>query len=271
MNKSQIIIVVLGILLVVAMFSLPKIVVDNDIAEEKSFIDESNSGGIVDHSSIIPEDVLPRVKFWKKQLIIGDAFQKNLQALDSLMYVFIQINKYDSAAFYAEKYAQSFSTVSHWQKAGDAYFEAFTFALDRAKVNMLGQKARSAYELVLEQQPNNFDVKHNVAMILVSSSNPMQGIMMLREIIQSDPSNEKVLVSMGRMSINTGQFENAVMRFETLISYYPEHMEGNFFLGVCYYETGQSVKAKAQFEKVKTLGASEQILTAVNEYLEKIS
>ena len=42
------------------MFSLPKIVVDNDIAEEKSFIDESNSGGIVDHSSIIPEDVLPR-------------------------------------------------------------------------------------------------------------------------------------------------------------------------------------------------------------------
>ena len=52
--------------------------------------------------------------------------------------------------------------------------------------------------------------------------------MMLREIIQSDLVT-KVLVSMGRMSINTGQFENAVMRFETLISYYPEHMEGNFF------------------------------------------
>ena len=73
-------------------------------------------------------------KILEKQLIIGDAFQKNLQALDSLMDVFIQINKYDSAAFYAEKYAQSFSTVSHWQKAGDAYFEAFTFALIEQKL-----------------------------------------------------------------------------------------------------------------------------------------
>ncbi len=271
MNKSQIIIVVLGILLVVGMYSLPKIVVDNDSAEEQAFIDESNPGGVVDHSSAIPEDVLPKVEFWKKKLIMGDQIQQNLEALDSLMRVFIQINKYDSAAFYAERYAQTFNTVSHWQKAGDAYFEAYTFALDQAKITMLGEKARSAYDRVLAKEPNNYDIKHNVAMTYVSSTSPMQGIMMLREIIDSDPSNEKALVSMGRMSIQTGQFENAVQRFETLISYYPEHIEGNFFLGVCYYETGQNVKAKAQFEKVKTLDTSEQMQTAVNEYLERIS
>lgn len=271
MNKSQIVIVVLGILLIVGMYSLPKVVVDNDNAENQAFIDESVPGGVVDHSSAIPEDVLPRVEYWKDQLIVGDQLQQNLGALDSLMGVFIQINKYDSAAYYAERYAQTFNTVSHWQKAGDAYFEAFTFALDKAKIDMLGQKARLAYEQVLEKQPNNFDVKHNVAMTYVSSSNPMQGIMMLREIIENDPSNQKALISMGRMSIQTGQFENAVQRFETLINYYPEHVEGNFFLGVCYLETDQNVKAKAQFEKVKTLGASEQVLTAANEYLERIN
>ena len=271
MNKSQIIIVVLGVLLVVAIYSLPKVVVDNENSEEQAFIDESAPGGVVDHSSAIPEEVLPKVEYWKNQLIVGDSFQQNLEALDSLMGVFIQINKYDSAAFYAERYAQSFNTLSHWQKAGDAYFEAFTFALDKAKIDMLGQKARSAYEQVLEKQPNNVDVKHNVAMTLVSSSSPMQGIMMLREIIEIDPSNQKALMSMGRMSIQTGQFENAVQRFETLINYYPEHIEGNFFLGVCYFETSQNVKAKAQFEKVKTLGASEQVLTAANEYLERIN
>lgn len=271
MNKTQIIIVILGVLLVVAMYNLPKVVVDNDNSEEQTFIDESEPGGIVDHSSAIPEEALPKVEYWKSQLLVGETFQQNLEALDSLMGVFIQINKYDSAAYYAERYAQTFNTVSHWQKAGDAYFEAFTFALDKAKIDMLGLKARSAYEQVLEKQPNNLDVKHNVAMTIVSSSSPMQGIMMLREITESDPSNEKALLSMGRLSIQTAQFDNAVQRFETLVGYYPEHVEGNFFLGMCYFETGQNVKAKAQFEKVKTLGVSEQVLTAANEYLERIN
>lgn len=271
MNKTQIIIVILGVLLVVAMYNLPKVVVDNDNSEEQAFIDESEPGGVVDHSSAIPEEALPKVEYWKSQLLVGETFQQNLEALDSLMGVFIQINKYDSAAYYAECYAQTFNTVSHWQKAGDAYYEAFTFALDKAKIDMLRQKARSAYEKVLEKQPNNLDVKHNVAMTMVSSSSPMQGIMMLREITESDPSNEKALMSMGRLSIQTAQFDNAVQRFETLVGYYPEHIEGNFFLGVCYFETSQNVKAKAQFEKVKTLGASEQVLTAANEYLERIN
>lgn len=271
MNRSQIIIVVLGVLLVVAMFKLPKVVVDNDSSEEQVFIDESVPGGIVDHSSAIPEEVLPKVTYWKELLLKGDQIQENPEALDSLMSVFVQINKYDSAAYYAERYAETFNTLPHWQKAGDAYFEAFTFALEKAKVNMLGAKTRAAYERVLEQQPDNFDVKHNVAMTLVASTSPMQGIMMLREIIQNDPRNLKALMSMGRMSINTGQFENAVLRFEALVDYYPEHIEGNYFLGVCYYETGQNVKAKAQLEKVKTLGASEQVITAVDELLERIS
>ena len=78
-------------------------------------------------------------------------------------------------------------------------------------------------------------------------------------------------MSMGRLSIQTGQFENGVQRFEAFVSYYPEHIEGNLLLGVCYYETGQLVKAKAQFEKVKELGANEQILTVADEYLERIN
>ena len=73
------------------------------------------------------------------------------------------------------------------------------------------------------------------------------------------------------MSINTSQFENAADRFETLVENYPQHIEGNFFLGVAYYETGQMVKAKTQFNKVKELGANEQTLTAADEYLERIN
>lgn len=271
MNKGQIILVAVAVLAVVGLYSLPKIVVDNDSEQSpQSFVDENTPEGVVDHSSEIPTEAIPQVNKWRNALVVNKQITDNEEALDSLMSVFRRINKYDSAAHYAGLFASKFNTVNRWQKAGDAYFEAFTFALDEQKVRSMGTKAREAYEKVLQSQPNNYDVQHNVAMTYISTASPMQGIMMLREIITNDPDNLQALMSMGRMSIQTGQFENGVDRFESLVSYYPENVEGNFFLGVCYYEIGQLVKAQAQFEKVKALGAAPQIVTAADEYLEKI-
>lgn len=271
MNKGQIILVVVAVMAVAGLYSLPKVVVDNDSDQgAQTFIDESTTDGVVDHSSEIPAEAVPQVNKWRNKLFVNNEITDNNEALDSLMSVFQRINKYDSAAYYAELYASKFNTVDHWQKAGDAYFEAFTFALDEQKIRLLGNKAREAYEIVLKSQPDNYNAQHNVAMTYVSSSSPMQGIMMLRDIIEKDPDNMQALMSMGRMSIQTGQFENGVDRFESLVSYYPENVEGNFFLGVCYYETGQLVKAQTQFEKVKKLDAAPQIVTAADEYLERI-
>lgn len=272
MNKTQVLLIVITLLLVAGLYSLPKVVVaDSSANDETAFIDESVPGGVTDHSSEVPEEIRPRIEFWKNKLFQAGQIQPRLESLDSLMVVFMEINKYDSAAYYAELYAEEFNELQHWQKAGDAYYEAFTFALEKQKIDRLGLKAREAYQKVIDQQPDNLDVKHNIAMVFVASSSPMQGIMMLREILEQDPKNQQTLMSMGLMSIRTNQYENGVKRFETLVDYYPQHVEGNFFLGVCYYESGQLDKAKAQFNKIKELGANEQIITAADEYLERIS
>ncbi|GHE55849.1 MAG: tetratricopeptide repeat protein [Bacteroidota bacterium] len=270
MKKNQVSLIIIAIAAIVGLYSLPRVVVDNDNEASAEFIDESTPGGVIDHSSAIPEEIQPKIDYWKSQLFANGNIQPNNEALDSLMAVFQQINQYDSAAYFANTFAERFNSTEHWRKAGDAYFEAFTYAINEQKTSLLGNKAREAYQIVLEAQPDNLDVKHNVALTYVAGPSPMQGIMMLREIIEEDPSNEKALMSMGRMSINTGQFENGIERFQSLVQYYPNHIEGNFFLGVCYFEAGQMVKARAQFEKIKTLDASEQILTAANEYLQRI-
>jgi tetratricopeptide (TPR) repeat protein len=271
MYKGQVVLIGIAILAVVGLYSLPKVVVDNDSDQEaEAFLGETDPSGEVDHMADISENDLNSIAQVKQQLFDNGEMTEDEASLDALMDVFRSLNKYDSAAFYAAEFATKFNTVEHWRKAGDAYYEAFTFALDEQKIRLLGTKTREAYEVVLQAQPDNYDVQHNVAMTYVAGSAPMQGIMMLRGIIEKDPSNQQALMSMGRMSIQTGQFENGVDRFESLVSYYPDDVEGNFFLGVCYYETGELVKAKAQFEKVKTLGAAPQIVTAADEYLERI-
>ena len=272
MKKNQIILLVVGIVAVVALYSLPKVVVDNEENEALQFVDEAQPGGqVIDHSTEIPEEIQPKVDFWKAKIVSDATMAKDDIALDSLIAVFQGINQYDSAAYYAESYAEEFNTIELWQKAGDTYFEAFTFALEPTRVERLGTKTREMYGKVLDVTPNNLDVKNNVAMTYIATANPMQGILMLREVLEADEKNEKALLNMGRLSMQSSQFDKAVERFETLVNYYPNNLDGNYLLGVCYYETGKSDKAKAQFEKVKKLDSDPAVQTAADEYLQRIN
>ena len=269
MKRQQIVIIVLAVLSVAGLYSLPRIVVDNDKDELQEFAETSTESSI-SHSAEIPSEVLPRVDKWKSELLAGTMMTDNEAALDSLMRVFQSVNKYDSAAHYAGRYAQTYPEADHWRKAGNAYFEAFNFAVDEAKTQELASQATRFYNKILEAGVNDLGVKNNLAMIMVNTTNPMRGIMMLREILAEDPENEKALYNMGIMSIWSRQFKKALERFEKLVSIYPNHPEGNFYLGLSYFETGHLEKAKAQFEKVKQMDSNEAVLQAVDEYLGRI-
>jgi tetratricopeptide (TPR) repeat protein len=98
----------------------------------------------------------------------------------------------------------------------------------------------------------------------------MQGIMMLREILETDKQNEQALLNMGRLSMQSGQYDRAVERFEALVNYHPTSLDGNYLLAVCYFESGKSDKAKTQFQKVKSMDSDPVVQTAADDYLKRI-
>lgn len=271
MNRLQIIVIALAALSIVGLYSLPRIVVDNDDNDTQDFMEQAMpESDMANHSAGIPEEVLPRVLRWKAELMLGGKIQDNESALDSLISVFREINKYDSAAHYAAAFADDYQEVKHWRKAGDAYYQAFTFAVDEAKVRQLAQSAKTYYNKILDSGENDLGARNNLAMMLVSTGNPMQGVMKLREILAEDPLNEKSLMNMGALSIESRQFEKAVERYKKVVDNYPENLQARYWLGVCYFETGRLQEAKEQLEKVKTMDTDPMVQTAVNEYLQRI-
>ena len=92
--------------------------------------------------------------------------------------------------------------------AGQSYYEAFEFyaIVDADKSADFKSKAQSFFQKILKQQPDDLNTQAKMAMTLVSSDNPMQGILKLREIIEKDPDNEFVLLNLGLLSMQTGQF-----------------------------------------------------------------
>ena len=271
MKRQQIIIVVLAVLSIAGLYSLPRIVVDNDESESEVVMDMTTPGnGGISHSEALPEEVVPVIQKWKGDLLNGSELSQNEAALDSLMLVFQSVNKYDSAAYYAGRYADSYPEVDHWRKAGDAYYAAYTFAVEEAKSQQLSNQARAYYDKILDSGVKDLDVKNNIAMMLVYTSNPMQGVMMLREILAEAPENELALFNMGVLSVESGQFERGLERFKKLVEYHPDNLEGNYWLAVCLNETGNREEALAQFEKVKKMDADPVVQNAVDEYLKRI-
>ncbi|PTB97945.1 peptidase [Marivirga lumbricoides] len=275
MLKSRIIILVIAIVLIVGFFLLPKVVVDNEneqITAEKEQNEEpvegsnSKSEGLSDsiHSEAMPSDLLAKINRLRNKYLTSENEENSVIFADSLALLFKEGSKLDSAAKYTELAYGGNEVI------GDAYYDAYTFAVDAKKANRLGEKARMYYEKVLAEDAGRLDLKTKIAMTYVSSDNPMSGIMMLREVLEADPKNEEALFNLGVLSIQSGQYKNAIERFNTLLKSHPDNDQAMFYLALSYFNDGQKAKAKSLFEKIKNSSTDEQVLAAVDSYLNEL-
>ncbi|SDD48345.1 Tetratricopeptide repeat-containing protein [Algoriphagus faecimaris] len=271
MKKKQLILIGIGILAIIGLASLPKIVVDNDGQADVSGAEPSASAGQSNDPAAMHEaELSPEKEAELTALKISLDSEPNADAARSLASLYREKSKYDSAAYYLSKVAATSEDLSLAEETGNTYYEAFTFALDPEKVAYLAEQTRDYLNKVLENDPSRTDLKSKIAMTYVSSSNPMQGITMLREILEQDPQDEEALFNMGILSMQSGQYKRATERFEELIKYHPENLQGQFYLGVSYFEANQKNKAKAQFEKTQEMTQDTMILETIQSYLDRL-
>jgi tetratricopeptide (TPR) repeat protein len=276
MTRTRIIISILFLFSVIGLFWLPTGVIDSgdDKLSAKDLGDrntsDSTSLSLVDsHKRDMPIEMIARVSSLKKDLKTANK-QQAILLIDSISSIFKSVNQYDSAAGYYEQILAINPLDSNILKTANLYYEAYTFAMNRDKASYLGGKARQYYSIILEKDSGRLDVKNKIAMTYVSSSNPMRGIGMLREILESDPNNEDAIFNMGLLSLQSGQYDKARERFEQLTKINAGNIQGQFYLALCYYESGDKGKARTQFEYVKTIGTDPTILVTVDDYLNEL-
>ena len=181
-----------------------------------------------------------------------------------------EVEKFDSAGYFLEQLAQARPGEQAWKRAADAYFEAFSFAATPERQKQLGAKCQELFGKVLKNNPENLDAKTSLGMAFMASDNPVQGVVLLREVLVADPRNEKAMYNLGLLSMQSNQYDKAVERFRELTKVNPANVNGQFYLGVALAQTGAKGDAKAAFEKVKSLSTDPSLTAAVNEQLQKL-
>jgi len=279
MQKHRILLVVISLVVIVVLYFLPRIVVDNEKNQEiglesdkKESIDNGTEGknGMIDgHIKDISKEDQNKIESIREEIQNDGSDQ--LALADSLSKIFIEYNQYDSAAKYLDIIAKLNPGLEEYEDAGNAYFDALSFSLDQTSASSLGEKAEFYYKLVLEADPERLDIKNKLAMTFISGSNPMQGIALLREILEEDPENEEAVFNMGILAVQSGQYERGSERFKNLVSLYPQNLQGQFYLGLCYYEMGEKNKARKQFELVKSMEEDPAVLATIEGYLKELN
>jgi outer membrane protein len=245
MKKKQLILIGVGVLTVAVLYLLPKVVVDNEATGAKMESEATASSSISESHT---NELSAKNRIQANQLIAtfqtAPILEEKVTAAQVLAGIYKEEGIFDSAAFYwSEASTLLPSDLFIAEEAGKANYDAFSFALDKDKVEALADKTRSF---------------------------PMQGITLLREILEEDPKNEEGLFNMGILSMQSGQYERAILRFEELVQFHPQNIQGQFYLGVSYFESKEKNKAKAQFELVKNMTEDPMILGSIQGYLDQL-
>lgn len=273
MQKSQILVLVLALALIGGLYSMPKVIVGDKNKVLATAASTSPAGTTVPegvHNSTLTPPQREAIDKVRNAYLHSVDKEKKITFADSLADLYQQASFLDSSIAYREIVVELAPNVEHWMKAGDSYYEAFSFAVDAQKASKLGEKARAYYEKALEKDPMQLDAKAKIGMTYITTSNPMQGIKLLREVLEKDPANELALFNMGILSMQSGQYDKAVERFKQLVEINPDHTKAQFYLGISYAESGKKVEAIEVLQQVKQVDKDPMVQATVEEYLKKL-
>lgn len=151
----------------------------------------------------------------------------------------------------AEQVAELEQSDSAWSVAGAIFYDALVRAETAEGRSFCAQQAVKAFESAISLNPAQVEHRVNLALIYAENpppDNPMQAVMMLRDLQQKHPQEPSVYNALGRLAIKTGQWERAIERLETAYGLDPQNPNTPCLLARAYEGAGNTAKA-SEFQK----------------------
>lgn len=189
------------------------------------------------------------------------------------------VNQPAPAAFYYQAVAQQQNTFDDWLAAGNRFNDAFKLTQDTSAQPTFVTQAVACFKNAAKLQPKNLDAKTGLGIAYVNQTSlgmtdpdggsPMQGIMLLLDVVKQDPNNRNANLSLGMFAMKSGQFEKAIQRFKTLIAQKPE-AEPYFYMAESYKQLGMKKEAIAAYQECRKMVPDATFDQRIDEYIKEL-
>jgi len=167
-------------------------------------------------------------------------------ALKSLSSRWYNLEEPAMAGIYAQRVAELENTEESWSIAGTTFSICTQRANDDQIRDFCSGRAIQSFEAAASLDPGNLRHKVNLALVYTENppeNNPMRGIQMLLELNQSNPDNVYILNNLGRLSIQTGQYERAIERLTKVLELESDNRRAICLLANAYNGKGDQQQA----------------------------
>jgi tetratricopeptide (TPR) repeat protein len=188
----------------------------------------------------------------EKEIELSEDEVKKINLLKRLSGKWFEYKQPHIAGFYAEKVAEIENNIEAWGITGTTYAATFKSDKEKKVKDFAFSKAATAFENAISLDPNAIQPKVNLALCYVEyppKDNPMKGILMLIDLDKQYPDNVLILTNLGRLGMQTGQYDKAIGRLKRVLELEPENRKANCLLAQLFSEKGEQDKAKVYLEK----------------------
>ena len=172
------------------------------------------------------------------------------------------------AAYYLAKAAKLENSEKKLNFAGQFFLDLVHETSSESVRMWEAEQAVSCFQRSLELNPDNDTTKMALAATYIEGvGETMQGVQMLLGITREKPDNVPANLMLGRLSVQSGQFDKAIQRFETILKQEPKNTEALYFLAESYKGKGNKEKAIELFEECKKIVNKPEFSRDIDNYI----
>lgn len=128
---------------------------------------------------------------------------------------------------------------------------------------------KSVEPLVSEVSMPASEIMQAVEMVR-SGQDPMAGIMKLRKVLEENPQNAEAHFYLGVFSVQSGQYDKAIERLNTVLSLDKNYIDAYLYLGQAFASKGEKENAIKNYEKFKASVNDEKLKAEAEKHINEL-
>ncbi len=120
---------------------------------------------------------------------------------------------------------------------------------------------------------NQDEVDVKKASQMIQNGQPMEGVMLLRSVLEKDENNLDAIWELGKLSMQSQQYEKAIGRFEKFVSLTDgeDKVSGYIYLSDAYFFNNQRQKSLENLIKAQALNKNSDLVSDIEERINIIN
>lgn len=138
------------------------------------------------------------------------------------IYVLVEGGRPGMAAEVQSEIAEETGLAADWKTAGDLYYEWMADEPEPQIRSFAADQAVRAYQRILEMNPNDLDVRTDMATAYLNTGSPMLGVTEIKKVLEEDPNHLNANFNYGLMLARINRTEEAVTQLERVLTLSPD-------------------------------------------------